>query len=91
MLEKPRYEHFDIEYKTGNSFSFLGDGFCTRELDGRDLTWYMGFLNPEEGDKQPGRFTMDMEDGGGKFTARQKEQEDATAKTQAAVDGNATG
>ncbi|CZT14616.1 related to monooxigenase [Ramularia collo-cygni] len=92
VLEKPRYEHFDIEYKTDNSFSFLGDGFCTRELDGRDLTWYMGLLNPEEeGDKQPGSFTMDMEDGGGKFTARQKEYEDARAEKQAVVDGNATG
>jgi hypothetical protein len=34
VLEKPRYEDFDIEYRSGNSFGFLGNGFCTRELDG---------------------------------------------------------
>lgn len=34
VLKFPRFEHFDIEYSTGNSCSFLGNGFATRELDG---------------------------------------------------------
>jgi cation diffusion facilitator CzcD-associated flavoprotein CzcO len=51
MLQKPRYEDYEIEYLTNNPFNFLGDGFDVREYDGRDLTWYYGLLDGE--DKQP--------------------------------------
>ncbi|KAF5714437.1 monooxygenase [Fusarium globosum] len=51
MLQKPRFEDFDIDYLSGNPFNFLGNGFDTREFDGRDLTWYYGLLNGQ--DKQP--------------------------------------
>lgn len=37
VLEKPRIEDYDIKYWHGNSFSFLGNGFATRELDGVSL------------------------------------------------------
>jgi cation diffusion facilitator CzcD-associated flavoprotein CzcO len=51
MLQKPRFEDFDIEYVSGNRWNFLGDGFDVREFDGRDLTWYYGLLDDQ--DKQP--------------------------------------
>ncbi|KAM5347462.1 hypothetical protein ACJ41O_010467 [Fusarium nematophilum] len=54
MLQKPRFEDFDIEYFTQNRFNFLGNGFDIREFDGRDLTWYYGLLNGQ--DKQPESF-----------------------------------
>ncbi|KAH7072432.1 FAD/NAD-P-binding domain-containing protein [Paraphoma chrysanthemicola] len=66
VLRQPRFEHFDFEYLDGNSCSFLGNGFDVRENDGRDLTWYMGFL--EGVDQQPGPFTMGLEDGSGKVS-----------------------
>lgn len=54
MLQKPRFEDFNIEYLSQNPFNFLGDGFDTREFDGRDLTWYYGMLDDQ--DKQPETF-----------------------------------
>lgn len=51
VLQKPRYEDYEIEYWSGNAFNYLGDGFDVREYDGRDLTWYYGLMNGE--DKQP--------------------------------------
>jgi cation diffusion facilitator CzcD-associated flavoprotein CzcO len=54
ILQKPRFEDFDIEYQSGNRWNFLGDGFDVREFDGRDLTWYYGLLDDE--DKQPASF-----------------------------------
>ncbi|KAF4345630.1 hypothetical protein FBEOM_395 [Fusarium beomiforme] len=54
MLQKPRFEDFDIEYLSDNLFNFLGNGFDTREFDGRDLTWYYGLLDGQ--DRQPQTF-----------------------------------
>ncbi|KIX09207.1 uncharacterized protein Z518_00286 [Rhinocladiella mackenziei CBS 650.93] len=54
VLQKPRFEDFDIDYLSQNRFNFLGNGFDTREFDGRDITWYYGLLNNE--DKQPRSF-----------------------------------
>ncbi|OQV06038.1 hypothetical protein CLAIMM_10676 [Cladophialophora immunda] len=54
ILQKPRWEDFDLDYLSSNRFNFLGNGFDTREFDGRDLTWYYGLLNDE--DKQPQSF-----------------------------------
>jgi cation diffusion facilitator CzcD-associated flavoprotein CzcO len=51
ILQKPRFEDFDIEYLSGNEWNFLGNGFDVREYDGRDLTWYYGKLDDQ--DKQP--------------------------------------
>lgn len=43
MIEKPRFEDFDIEYDDADDiFSFLGNGFHVCERDGSDITWYMG-------------------------------------------------
>ena len=48
LMEKPRYEDFDIEYWDDNRFAFLGNGFDTREFDGRDITNYLGLLDGED-------------------------------------------
>jgi len=45
MLSAPRYEDYDIEYRHGNAWYWLGNGFSTRDLDGRDLTFYMGLVD----------------------------------------------
>jgi hypothetical protein len=42
LLKEPRYEDYRIEYQSGNPFGFLGNGFSTREYDGRDLSYYLG-------------------------------------------------
>ena len=53
LLENPRYEDYDIRYWDENRFAFLGNGFTTREGDGRDITYYLGLLNDEGADRQP--------------------------------------
>lgn len=46
LLKAPRYEDFDITYwNEMNRFAFLGNGFATREFDGRDITNYLGLLD----------------------------------------------
>jgi len=53
LLEKPRFEDFDIDYDVSEDmFSFFGNGFHVCERDGSDITWYLG--KPKEdvdGDK----------------------------------------
>ncbi|CAL5867100.1 uncharacterized protein PFLUO_LOCUS1312 [Penicillium psychrofluorescens] len=51
MLQKVRFEDYEIEYISGNAFNFLGDGFHVREYDGSDLTWYYGLMDGK--DRQP--------------------------------------
>ncbi|KAI9726035.1 MAG: hypothetical protein M1828_002043 [Chrysothrix sp. TS-e1954] len=54
MMESPRWEDYDIDYfNNGNRFSFMGNGFHTRESDGRDVTYYLGSLSEEGRDRQP--------------------------------------
>jgi hypothetical protein len=53
LLKRPRYEDFDIDYWDANRFAFLGNGFQTREFDGRDITNYLGCLDDEGKDVQP--------------------------------------
>lgn len=43
LLEKVRFEDFDIEYQDEeNMWSFLGNGFHVCERNGSDITWYLG-------------------------------------------------
>lgn len=51
IMERPRYEDYDIEYWDDNRYAFLGNGFDTREYDGRDITNYLGLLEGQ--DAQP--------------------------------------
>jgi hypothetical protein len=45
LVSSPRYEDYEIEYDSNNVWSWLGNGFSTRDLDGRDLTKHMGLLD----------------------------------------------
>jgi len=53
LMSHPRYEDFDIDYWDANRYAFLGNGFQTREFDGRDITNYLGCLDDEGKDIQP--------------------------------------
>lgn len=49
LLERPRFEHYIFDYCNKlNMFEFLGDGFATREFDGRDLSYYLGLLDQKD-------------------------------------------
>ena len=41
MLDKVRWEDYDIDYKTDNRFQFMGNGFtlCESSVEG-DPVWY---------------------------------------------------
>ncbi|KAF2714425.1 FAD/NAD(P)-binding domain-containing protein [Pleomassaria siparia CBS 279.74] len=53
MLKQPRFEDFDIVSWDSNLFAFMGNGFETREFDGRDITGYLGSLDEHGSDRQP--------------------------------------
>ncbi|KAL4924805.1 flavin-containing monooxygenase [Aspergillus undulatus] len=40
-LAEPRYEDYEWEYQLNNRFSYFGNGFSLREVDGGDTTWYI--------------------------------------------------
>ncbi len=42
LLANPRYEDYNISYKSDNPFGFLGNGFTMREYEGADLSYYLG-------------------------------------------------
>jgi len=49
LLSKPRFEDYIVEYCNPlNMFEFLGNGFDTREFDGRDLSYYLGLLDGKD-------------------------------------------
>jgi hypothetical protein len=42
MLSEIRAEDFEIEYRTANSFRFMGNGFTAFEMNEEsDLSWYV--------------------------------------------------
>lgn len=47
MLERPKFEDFRYDYITKNRFSYLGNGFSTREEEGEDQTWYLDRVEPK--------------------------------------------
>lgn len=47
MLDEPRYEDYIWRRARANRFSYLGNGFSTREGDGKDTAFY--FDNPASG------------------------------------------
>jgi hypothetical protein len=47
MLNEPRYEDFIWQRQRANRFSYLGNGFSTKESEGKDTAYY--FNNPESG------------------------------------------
>ncbi|OAL38360.1 hypothetical protein AYO20_02419 [Fonsecaea nubica] len=40
-MAKPRYEDYDWAYNSVNRFSYFGNGFSQREMDGNDISWYI--------------------------------------------------
>jgi hypothetical protein len=48
VMKEPRFEDYEIDYRDINPYVFFGNGFDTRQFDGRDLSWYLGAL--PEGD-----------------------------------------
>lgn len=41
MLKDVRYEDYEITYRTGNRYQFMGNGYTPRELDpDGDAVWY---------------------------------------------------
>ncbi|KAH8695626.1 cyclohexanone monooxygenase [Talaromyces proteolyticus] len=57
LLECPRYEDYDIEYLSKNRFSFMGNGFSTKEYDGSDAAWYLA-LKKSDNDDQTRKHVM---------------------------------
>jgi hypothetical protein len=48
-MEKPRFEDYEIDYMSSlNPLEFMGNGFALREIDGRDLSYYLGLVNGED-------------------------------------------
>jgi hypothetical protein len=46
MMENARFEDYDIKYINPlNPLEFLGNGFSSRETDGRDPSFYLGLIN----------------------------------------------
>ncbi|KAL2836227.1 putative dimethylaniline monooxygenase [Aspergillus pseudodeflectus] len=40
-LAEPRFEDYEWEYRLNNRFSYFGNGFSQREIDGDNITWYI--------------------------------------------------
>jgi hypothetical protein len=59
VVETPRYEDYEITYHGKNMWAWLGNGFSTRDLDGRDNTWYWGLV---DGVDKHSDFAEDLED-----------------------------
>lgn len=51
-MRQPRWEDYKLRHLESNRFAYLGNGFAARETDGKDLSWYLGYL-PGGGDEQP--------------------------------------
>jgi hypothetical protein len=45
LLENPSFEDYQIKFDQGNIFAFLGNGYALEELDGSDITYYLGCLD----------------------------------------------
>lgn len=48
VLKTPRYEDYDIIYRSANKFTYLGNGFSSKEFDGSDLSYYLGTEDDHE-------------------------------------------
>jgi hypothetical protein len=54
VLTTPRYEDYEITYRSKNLWQWLGNGFSLRDVDGRDTTWYWGFVDGVDEQKEYG-------------------------------------
>ncbi|KAM3419709.1 putative sterigmatocystin biosynthesis monooxygenase stcW [Cercospora zeina] len=46
--EGPKFEHYDIEYLSGNTFNYLGTGLHVADVTDRDLTWFWGLIDGQD-------------------------------------------
>ncbi|KKY27757.1 putative flavin-binding monooxygenase [Diplodia seriata] len=58
-MKAPRWEDYVLNYADRNRFYYLGNGFAAREVDGRDITWYLGLLDGK--DVQPAFSDSDIQ------------------------------
>ncbi|RKK07518.1 putative sterigmatocystin biosynthesis monooxygenase stcW [Fusarium oxysporum f. sp. cepae] len=49
MMNEPRYEDYIWKSTNRNRFAYLGNGFSLREVEGKDMTWFLD--EPEAGYK----------------------------------------
>ncbi|KAK6368219.1 hypothetical protein LTS17_009960 [Exophiala oligosperma] len=45
LLSSLRPEDFNITYRSTNRWNWLGNGYAMRDVDGKDLTWYLGLVD----------------------------------------------
>lgn len=45
LISSLRPEDFDITYRSTNRWNWLGNGFTQRDVNGKDITWYMGLVD----------------------------------------------
>ncbi|KEF56739.1 uncharacterized protein A1O9_06929 [Exophiala aquamarina CBS 119918] len=45
LISSLRPEDFNITYQCKNRWNFLGNGFTQRDVNGKDITWYMGLVD----------------------------------------------
>lgn len=45
LISRPRYEDFDIKYRNRNRWNWLGNGFCQRDVNGQDITFFWGLVD----------------------------------------------
>jgi hypothetical protein len=45
LMTTPRFQDYDIKYRSKNMWNWLGNGFSTRDFSGEDLTWYLGVVD----------------------------------------------
>ena len=48
LMSRPRLQDYDYKYRSMNMWNWLGNGFSTRDVDGTDLTWYLGTVDDED-------------------------------------------
>ena len=49
MMNEPRYEDYNWKTINRNKFAYLGNGFSLREVENKDVTWFLD--EPEAGYK----------------------------------------
>ena len=52
LLRRPRLQDYDMDYRSKNMWSWLGNGFSTRDYNGTDLTWYLGTVDGDDRQKE---------------------------------------
>lgn len=57
-IKNVRWEDYKLKTENRNRFSYFGNGFAARELDGRDMSYYLGLFDGK--DEEPSYSTEDI-------------------------------